>query len=392
VRVLGVALLVASVVGTWCASAQAISVSVTGPEELIYDYSTQHCDLVDPPDGTSTAFRDNLGRTQIVMSQPYNRRLIGPDFDHLTHPCGITMASDASPYPWDFNYAEWIASTWIKPTGEIYALVHTEWHGQSIPGWCPSNVFIKCRYNSVSLAKSTDNGDTFQQVAPAPNHLVAALPYPYWPDSGRYGVFSPSNMLERNGYLYTFLLISQGFKQQAAGACVMRTREQDLDDPHSWRAWDGTGWNVRFINPYLESPEPISRHICEPVDSETIGTMQRSIVYNTALNKYILVGTGAKFDPARGADVNGFFYSTSDDLIHWSERQLLMEVATPRSHICGGPDERVYPSFIDHDSPSPNFDTIDNTTYLYYSITHYNAQCQFGNDRDLARVPLQFSP
>jgi hypothetical protein len=384
-------LLAASVMGTVCSNAHAISATVTGPEQLVYDYSTQACDTIDTADGTANAFRDNLGRIQIVMSQPFNRRMIGPDFDHLSHDCSISMGSDQDPFPWDFNDAEWIASTWIKANGDVYGLVHSEWHGQSHAGWCPSNVFINCRYNTVTLAKSTDNGDHFTQ-APAPNHLVAALPYPYWPDGGRYGVFSPSNLFERNGYLYTFLLISQGVKQQAAGACLMRTREQDLDDPHSWRAWDGTGFNVRFINPYIDSPEPISRHICEPVDSETIGTMQRSIVYNTALNKYILIGISAKYDASRGADVNGFYYSTSDDLIHWTERQLLMEVETQQSHLCGDPDVRIYPSFIDHDSPSRNFETMDNSTYLYYTILHYTPQCQAGNDRDLVRVPVQFSP
>jgi hypothetical protein len=301
------------------------------------------------------------------------------------------MSSDQDPFPWNFNDAEWIASTWIKANGDVYALVHSEWHGQRHAGWCPSNVFIKCRYNTVTLAKSTDNGDHFTQ-APAPNHLVAALPYPYWPDSGRYGVFSPSNLFERNGYLYTFLLISQGVKQQAAGACLMRTREQDLDDPHSWRAWDGTGFNTRFINPYVESPEPIGRHICEPVDSETIGTMQRSIVFNTALNKYILIGISAKYDASRGGDVNGFYYSTSSDLIHWTDRQLLMEIETQQSHLCGDPDPRVYPSFIDHNSPSRNFETIDNDTYLYYTILHYNAACQAAEDRDTVRIPVHFSP
>jgi hypothetical protein len=325
------------------------------------------------------------------MSQPYNRRLIGPDFDNLTHECNILMGSDDNQFPWEFNDAEWIASTWAKPDGTVYGLVHSEYHGQRHPGWCPSNVFIRCRYNTVTLAKSTNNGDTFTQ-APSPNHLVAAFPYPYWPDFGRYGVFSPSNLFARDGYLYTFLLVSQGVREQGQGVCLMRTREADLDDPKSWRAWDGTGFNSRFINPYLESGEPIRRHTCQPVDFDSIGTMQRSIVYNTDLGKYILTGVAGKFDSVRGEDVSGFYYSTSDDLIHWSEKQLLMEVELQQTHLCGDPDVRVYPSFIDHNSPSRNFETIDNNTYLYYTIFHYTPQCTAGADRDLARIQIQFSP
>jgi hypothetical protein len=69
-----------------------------------------------------------------------------------------------------------------------------------------------------------------------------------------------------------------------------------------------------------------------------------------------------------------------------------MEVESQQSHMCGDPDVRLYPSFIDHDSPSRNFETMDNTTYLYYAIIHYTPQCTFSNDRDMARIPVQFSP
>jgi hypothetical protein len=391
VRVLGVALAAALLTGALCSQAQAVSVAITGPEEIIYDYSTQACDVVDMGDGRATAFRDGLGRLQILMAQPNNRRLIGTNFNDLTHDCSITMGSDLSPYPWEFNDQEWIAAPWAKADGTVDTLVHSEYHGQRHPGWCPGNVFIRCRYNTVTLAQSINNGDTFTQ-APPPNHLVAALPYPYWPDAGRYGVFGPSNLFEHDGFIYNFLLISEGVKEQAPGACLMRTREQDLDDRRSWRVWDGTGFNSRFINPYLESGEPIRRHTCQPVDPDHIGTMQRSIVFNTQLNKFILSGNSAKFDPVRGEDVTGFYYSTSDDLIHWTERQLIMEVESQQSHMCGDDDVRLYPSFIDHDSPRRNFDTMDNTAYVYYTIGHYTPDCQFGNDRDMARIPIQWSP
>ena len=390
-RVLWTALVLALVFGALPSGARAISVTTTGPEEIVYDYSTEACAEVDVPDGMAKAFRDSLGRIQIIMPQPDNRRLIGPDFNNLTHPCNVVMGSGLSPFPWEFNDAEWIASNWVKADGTVYGLVHSEYHGQRHPGWCPGNIFIRCRYNTVTLSKSTDNGDTFTQAAP-PNQLVAAVPYPYWPDYGRYGVFSPSNILERNGFLYMFVLISTGVKEQSTGACLLRTREQDLDDPKSWRAWDGTGFNSRFINPYLESSDPIRRHACQPVDYDAIGAMPRSVVFNTQLNKYILTGTSVKFDSVRGEDVSGFYYSTSDDLINWSEKQLLMEVETATSHMCGDPDTRAYPSFVDHDSPSRNFDRIDNNLFLYYTILHYTPTCQQSLDRDMARIPIQFSP
>src|SRR3954451_10406827 len=120
--------------GALCSSAQAISVSITGPEETVYDYSTQACDAIDNADGTANAFRDGLGRLQIIMSQPFNRRLIGTTFNNLTHDCNVSMGSDQNPFPWEFNDAEWIASTWAKPDGSVYGLVHSEYHGLSHPG------------------------------------------------------------------------------------------------------------------------------------------------------------------------------------------------------------------------------------------------------------------
>jgi len=222
---------------------------------------------------------------------------------------------------------------------------------------------------------------------------VAAFPYPYFPDQpGRYGIFSPSNLFEKGGYLYTFLLLSSGFKEQAPGACLMRTREQDLDDPHSWRAWDGTGFNSRFINPYLDSPEPIRRHICQPVDPDKIGTMQGSIVLTRKLNKYILVGVSAKFDSVRGEDVTGFYYSTSDDLIHWTDKQLMMEVETQQSHLCGDPDVRVYPFAHRPRQPEPQLrDDRQHHLPLLHGLALHPSMHR-GNDRDMARIPIQFSP
>jgi len=117
--------------------------------------------------------------------------------------------------------------------------------------------------------------------------------------------------------------------------------------------------------------------------------MQRSIVFNTQLNKYILSASRRSSTRSRRGR-HRLLLLTSDDLIHWTDKQLMMEVETQQSHLCGDPDVRVYPSLIDHDSPSRNFETIDNTTYLYYTVWHYTPQCIAGNDRDMARIPIQF--
>ena len=86
------------------------------------------------------------------------------------------------------------------------------------------------------------------------------------------------------------------------------------------------------------------------------------------------------------------YFSLSDDLVHWSMRQLLLQIPSATSHVCGGPDSGSYPALIDPGATDPNFRVTDDTAYLYYSLQRYNDACQPTQDIDLERVPVQFSP
>src|SRR2546425_4049235 len=343
-------------------SAAAATITITGPEEVVYDHNTMACQDDDIPDLPARAFRDGLGRTQLVLSLYTNRRMIGPDLNHLTHDCQVTLASDRDPQPANYDGADWIAAPYGLPSGEIDALVHDEYHGAEHPGACPAGVFGNCRYNTVTLARSTTNGDTFFRPTP-PSNLVAAAPYQYVPDGGRFGIFAPSNIIQKDGYYYAFLEISRSGGQQDAGSCLMRTT--DVSDPKSWRAWDGEGFNVRFIDPYRDAAEPLSRHICKPVDPDDV-KLAEGVVYDSYINKYVLIGGGAQFDPSLGQDVWGFYYTTSDDLIHWSTRKLLIQIQRFQTHMCGDPDPLVYVSILDPASPDRNFGIAGQTAYVYY--------------------------
>jgi hypothetical protein len=249
-------------------------------------------------------------------------------------------------------------------------------------------VFINCRYNAAIFAKSSDGGDSYV-APPAPTQLVATIPYPYDPDAGRFGVFSPSNIVEKDGYYYSMLLISDAYKAQREGVCLMRTK--NLADPASWRAWDGAGFTVRFVNPYTEpsaTPEP---HTCQPVSKDEIGPIDRSLTYNTYLNKYFVIGTDTKYDAVQQRRVRGFYYSFSDDLIHWSESQLL--VAAPQCDPAGTPGFGAYPGILDANSTDRNFNTVGQNAYMYWArFNNPPGVCANTNDRDFVRVPIRFSP
>jgi hypothetical protein len=369
-------------------AASAVSIEVDGPDEVVYDYATEHCFPHDQPDGSARAFRDASGQVQVWL-RGFNTRMIGPSLDDMTHDCTRVLVPNLDPDPSQYDDRNgWMAAPYTTDGQTVHALVHMEYHGFRHPGWCPGEPFIKCRYNAATYARSTDAGASFQ-VQPGTAGLVAVLPYRYVPGDGRYGYFSPSNMVERDGWFYSVLLVSREYRQQRPGTCVMRTR--DPTDPKSWRAWDGDGYNVRFVDPYRESAEPIHRHICEPVSYPQIRDMNRSLTWNTFLNKFVVTGTTNKYDPARDENVFGFYFSVSEDLIHWTERKLIFEHKTAGTYVCGGPTPRAYPSIIDSDSTDRIFGTTDETAHLYFTELIYE-NCINTLTSNMVRVPIRFVP
>jgi len=123
--------------------------------------------------------------------------------------------------------------------------------------------------------------------------------------------------------------------------------------------------------------------------------MSSSLTYSTYLGKYVLLG-GSQYNFATGLVRQGFYWSTSKDLIHWSRAKPLMQGemiwAAPS---CGAPDPVAYPSFLDPNSPSRNFTTIGRRTDLFFTQFHYTyysaTSCDMTLDRDLMRVPLEFN-
>ena len=160
--------------------------------------------------------------------------------------------------------------------------------------------------------------------------------------------------------------------------CVMRTKT--LDDPGSWRAWDGRGFNMRFINPYTEGELRPLEQTCAKVSQENVGALSYSLTYNTFFGKFIVIGHGVN------ERVPGFYYSLSDDLVHWTPKKLLM-AADLAQNVDWQPPFLAYPSLVDPDSPSMNFDVTGRSPYMYF--TRINAMSP-KLDFDLLRVRIRF--
>ncbi|MFL5832849.1 MAG: hypothetical protein ACJ76B_02570 [Solirubrobacterales bacterium] len=372
--------------GSARAAAPSPQVQVVGEPQVVFDWSEEACVPQGYPDLPARAFRDELGRAQLLISHSDNFRLIGPELGRLHPDCDAVMASSEDSRPSAFADREWIASIFTRDGHNVWALVHDEYQGDRHPGRCPSGSYYRCWYNAITLARSTDGGRTFRPSRPPPRHLVAAPSFRYRPGIGPRGVFGPSNIVTGPDAAQYALIRIRDLDGQR-GVCVIRSRRISL--PGSWRGWDGSGFRGRFRNPYRAQPQ--RRAPCRPVDPGRIAEMTESLTFNSVLDRYLLVGLAPPGPLSVGAKVRGIYYATSTDLVHWSPRTLVAAAVTKQSYRCGGRAPIAYPSVIDPHSGSRSFATSGARPYLYFTRFNYRG-CRQTPDRDLVRVRLAVAP
>jgi hypothetical protein len=327
--------------------------------------------------------------------------MIGPNLNTVTVNCNVLLHSHYNADPSQYDDAEWIFGTYTPDGTNVVALVHEEYHGWDHIGECtsqghpdkpkihtiPASGFNPgCWYNAITFATSTDGGNNFTQRTP-PAQLVASSPYQYVQSDAAYGYFSPSNIVRKSDGYYYALIQAEAHGAQQVGACEMRTKNPL--NPTSWRAWNGTSFNIQFIDPYT-NPDPPENHVCAPVQFNNIEKMVRGITYNTYFQKYLLTGETELYDPTRGEFVYGFYYSTSSDLLNWSLRTLMVEIPVPWTYVCGGEEPGAYPVVLSPGSADRNFGTSGQTTYLYFTRLHHDGNCNLTGEEDLIRIPIKF--
>ncbi len=360
---------------------------VTGPEEVVFDWTTDQCEPAHIPDIASRAYRDAEGRVQLTIGHWNTYRMIGPTLDEVVTDCStVQLRSDFDPDPSTFNDSEWIGSPYTLDGQTVYAVVHNEYRGDTHrgarPGQCPSGRRLSCLDTSFTMAISTDGGDTYDDIAEPPGQLIATLPYTYLDDTVPSGIRQPSNLIEGpDGFYYLFGNVSDQ-PDERQWVCAMRT--DDLADPAAWRFWDGADFAGEWKNPYLEPVDP-DRDKCAPLaDQQLAGSVQESVVFDAALERYVMVGVSS--DAAAADPRWGVFYSTSEDLIHWTTREFLLELPV-NANVADPVNDTVhaYPAIIDPDSGSLNFSTSDGEMYLYMSRFNFGGGSL---DRDLLRWPI----
>lgn len=182
----------------------------------------------------------------------------------------------------------------------------------------------------------------------SPSNLVAAVPYPYngtghaiygWGDSG--GITPhPSD-----GHFYVAMNNRMAVGLQSNGTCVMRTAS--LIDPRSWRAWDGTGFNVELVSAYTLPPGERPAHVCTVLQPFMATPCT---VYGTAWSVYLgafVAALSCWHDAQPGPNDPRFFWATSPDFVHWSVPQVLYDPpAEPHTQFY------LYPALLDAGAPA----------------------------------------
>ena len=372
-----------------------------GPEEFVFRWQKDRCAETDITDVYVRAFRNHKDEIVLVSGNaPDNHFMFGPGFKGLKRGCKPVMRSHDSPLAETFDNQEWVASTYTLDGRTVYAMIHNEFHDPKAGPPCrkgvtdPSN---RCWYNSINFGISTDGGRSFTH-APAPGHLMIS-PFGRWDPKGNprprgggfdppvYGALAPSNIIKgTDGFFYClFFALPDPARAGLRGICLVRS--DDLADPKSWRMWDGEGFGSSFSNPYAPGwKSPKFAFVGHP----HVGDMSGSLTYNTYLERYILVGTNAAHRPD-GSVYCGFFFSLSEDLIHWSPIQLVREAVLGFPHCpSNGRDLDQYPSLIDHEDTTRNFERTGRRPYLYFN-RWYQGAGRNSYDRDLLRVRLTFT-
>jgi hypothetical protein len=379
------------VVGSLGLAIVPIEVEVAfGTKEVAHDWNSDRCEIMDVIDGPARFVRAEDGSLVLFDGNAPNYYVSrGTNFASMRRDCSApALVSALRSTPESYENVEWLwaiyreGSTW-------HALIHNEFHDAAAAGCQPGNPFPgnPCWYNSVTYAVSMNDAHSFSKRG-APAHVVAPAPNAWIPPLGGVpvgngfveGYFNPSSIVHAaDGYYYAFLMaIPTQSWTVAQGLCSFRT--QTLGDPASWRAWDGSGFNLRMTSPYGSGgPAPVCTFL------DTLMTHSH-VVYSTYLERYMAVASGQGPLDVDGRPTCGFFYALSADLVHWSKHRLLAEASLP--WCPAGPNALepvnvLYPSIVDHADTTVNFERAGSTPYFYY--VRFN---DGGLDRDLMRVPL----
>jgi hypothetical protein len=348
-------------------------------EETVFDWSRQRCEQWHIPDAPLRAYRDDRDEVVAFASHHRSRAMTGPGLERLATSCAVSFEGKHNADPSAYSDFSWIAATWTGNGRDVVALMHDEYHANEHPGACRFREMMSCWYNVVTAARSRDGGRSFASTQPP--SLVAAPAFRQEVGQGRHrGFFNPSNIVAQDGAWYT-LIATTGGEGQKRGVCLFQTRE--IENPASWRAYDGADFSLRAVDPYRE--DAAQAKPCQPLKHlpTTVGSVTRHEASGLWLAIFHLGP-----DPAQGVVGGRVAYSWSRDLLAWTPLQTLTTHPTMWSKDCGDRERYAYGAIADPASTSRNFETMGNEAFLFMAKMRVS-DCKVGPQRDLVRIRVR---
>jgi hypothetical protein len=341
-----------------------VSASFTGPVEAVFDSLTQACERFDIPDQGARAFRDYHGNVHLIASHYIVRAMVGPSLDTVRRDCRVIYRSPQEANPADFQDRNWFNAFYTTDGRRILALLHSEYHSEAHAGMCRKVLdatmpdSARCHRVSITMGESDDGGYSFSVPRP-PGNLVATLPYQYSPaiEKGPSGYHEATNIVPYQGYVYA-MFDAWAYEAQKFGACPIRTNTPV--DPRSWRGWDGSGFSLRFRNPYVTAIAHPEQNVCAPVGSN-LYTPDGIYIYGP---RPIFIAMQSPTDQRFGPP--SVYLSASTDLVTWSKRALLASRDSMLSHEQSGQWKYGYFALLDPNASDREVANVANTPYLYY--------------------------
>jgi hypothetical protein len=216
-----------------------------------------------------------------------------------------------------------------------------------------------------------------------PGPVVASYTDKY-PESelGQFGFFATTNIVHQGPFYYAIFFqspprdqgLSGGMTQ--SGNCLFRTN--NFLNPESWRGWNGAGFT------YNPNKGRAQCTLVAPAGTDIF----RSIAYVPKLGQWIATTAGRHRMPGDSQPVPGFYTLTSTDLLHWGGLTRIMPVPmAPRTDSMDS--VYSYPSLIDPDSTSRNFETLDHDSAILVFSVHHLRNGAGTRNRDLQYVGVR---
>ena len=238
----------------------------------------------------------------------------GVTLEHFKRRPGCIRWVRSKPYagsaPDRYYTGLWMVAPFTEDGNKIYALVHSEFHGEWTGSscWCSvqqPSIYLPCDYWNLVSAFSTDAGRHFmlRQIRRNWNQPAIALAEPYEPNwmnnpAVPQGMTAQSNIIEYSGFAY---VLAQQFGAAPLvpagnnGATCLFRAPVPLVPTTTWQGWGGAG--VGWIDLPASYPTAPVLPTCAKV---LPGAFRFSWSYNPTLKQYIILGIASD---ARVSDV-----------------------------------------------------------------------------------------